>query len=267
MLFALTIVGILVLYVGWMILQDVRQKRPGIDVAWREMARKLHGTYDPADYTIRFPVMGRSAVIRLYYADHEGPSGVCIEVDMRGCSPGALVIVPETVGNRISRIFGERDVLIGDENFDRDFWVTANPSDLARRVFSPEKRQRLMDLVWKASRHLGPRIELQRQKFRLRVYSHLIRPDSILYLAEAVVELVAAIIGAEGSVEVLWTEVTTRSGGQCQICGYVMKKNLVTCDRCRTSHHEECWNYAGGCSMYGCGSTTHSPEPEERCES
>ena len=38
----------------------------------------------------------------------------------------------------------------------------------------------------------------------------------------------------------------------CQICGYPMTEDLVTCSTCDTPHHKECWEYIGGCSTYGC---------------
>lgn len=41
-------------------------------------------------------------------------------------------------------------------------------------------------------------------------------------------------------------------GGECQVCGGVMEQGVVTCARCRTPHHEECWVYNGACSTYGC---------------
>ena len=27
---------------------------------------------------------------------------------------------------------------------------------------------------------------------------------------------------------------------------------VVTCERCETLHHKECWDYAGGCALFGC---------------
>lgn len=40
---------------------------------------------------------------------------------------------------------------------------------------------------------------------------------------------------------------------RCQVCGESIEHELVVCRRCQSPHHRECWEYAGGCSIYGCG--------------
>jgi hypothetical protein len=40
--------------------------------------------------------------------------------------------------------------------------------------------------------------------------------------------------------------------GICQVCGEGMTSRVVTCARCRTPHHAECWAYVGLCSTFGC---------------
>ena len=38
----------------------------------------------------------------------------------------------------------------------------------------------------------------------------------------------------------------------CQVCGEALKGGLVACPACATLCHESCWDYARGCSTYGC---------------
>lgn len=45
------------------------------------------------------------------------------------------------------------------------------------------------------------------------------------------------------------------AGGRCPVCGSSMVARIVYCRKCRTPHHEECWNYAGQCSVFGCRET------------
>lgn len=40
--------------------------------------------------------------------------------------------------------------------------------------------------------------------------------------------------------------------GHCQVCGESLTRNVVSCDRCATLHHQECWDYIRGCSTYAC---------------
>jgi hypothetical protein len=41
---------------------------------------------------------------------------------------------------------------------------------------------------------------------------------------------------------------------RCGVCGEGLHSRKVTCAKCQTPHHRECWEYGGGCSVYGCGS-------------
>ena len=49
--------------------------------------------------------------------------------------------------------------------------------------------------------------------------------------------------------------------GVCRVCGSSLDGRLVTCARCRTPHHEQCWRYAGLCSTFGCGSPDATSSP------
>jgi hypothetical protein len=47
---------------------------------------------------------------------------------------------------------------------------------------------------------------------------------------------------------------TTRASGRCLVCGDGLAMPLQTCPDCVTPHHRHCWNYNGGCAVYGCAS-------------
>ncbi len=49
----------------------------------------------------------------------------------------------------------------------------------------------------------------------------------------------------------------------CQVCGYGMTDDVITCTLCDTPHHQECWDYVGGCSTYGCEGRPELSENEE----
>lgn len=52
-----------------------------------------------------------------------------------------------------------------------------------------------------------------------------------------------------------------REESTCRICGEVLSAlPRVRCRRCRTPHHEECWEYVGGCSVFACGSRETTPD-------
>src|SRR5438067_10780575 len=38
----------------------------------------------------------------------------------------------------------------------------------------------------------------------------------------------------------------------CRVCGTELAGELVSCERCQTPHHQDCWEYWGRCATYGC---------------
>lgn len=38
----------------------------------------------------------------------------------------------------------------------------------------------------------------------------------------------------------------------CGVCGSQLGPPLELCPRCESPHHQDCWEYNGGCSVYGC---------------
>lgn len=47
-------------------------------------------------------------------------------------------------------------------------------------------------------------------------------------------------------------------GARCGVCGEEASQRRVACAKCATPHHAECWEYQGGCSVFGCGSTSRN---------
>jgi len=45
-----------------------------------------------------------------------------------------------------------------------------------------------------------------------------------------------------------------REAGICPVCGHAVAGEGRRCLACRAAHHEDCWEYFGGCSIYGCKS-------------
>ena len=41
-------------------------------------------------------------------------------------------------------------------------------------------------------------------------------------------------------------------GSRCLVCESSLELDAVACPACATLHHQDCWNYVGGCSTYGC---------------
>ena len=49
---------------------------------------------------------------------------------------------------------------------------------------------------------------------------------------------------------------TSMERTNCRVCGEAFGEiPIVACRLCGTIHHEDCWDYTGQCSIYGCGAT------------
>ncbi|MBI4441621.1 hypothetical protein HY639_05615, partial [Candidatus Woesearchaeota archaeon] len=50
---------------------------------------------------------------------------------------------------------------------------------------------------------------------------------------------------------------------KCNVCGQGIEDRIVHCCACDTIHHQECFDYTGNCSVYGCGSTEYHINGQE----
>jgi hypothetical protein len=157
-------------------------------------------------------------------------------------------------------MFGSQDIQIGDPAFDRHFIIMANPESLAHRLFSEERRARLISAVRRIGRGWAPFIDLTREALYVGVVAELHSDRQIHELLESTGEFVEAILEAGHATGILWIDEPRAEVGQCQVCGSPMTDGIVLCARCKTPHHEECWRYAGECSTYACQETAYLKE-------
>ena len=55
--------------------------------------------------------------------------------------------------------------------------------------------------------------------------------------------------------------------GRCPVCGKQCVDSLAYCFSCKTTHHETCFRYNGGCAIYGCSSVAYTlDKPAEKEE-
>jgi hypothetical protein len=80
------------------------------------------------------------------------------------------------------------------------------------------------------------------------------------YWLSCVFRIVDLIPGVElaGRVEVTGVTNQISAATLCQVCGSTLAKGgVVRCALCSTPHHEDCWQYTGKCSTFGCRSLRH----------
>lgn len=183
--------------------------------------------------------------------------------------------VPEGWGHRLE-IFPQRrpddgvvsspnDVRLGDSEFDARYTVKSNDERFAREFLDGAARQEIEDL----RRLLGnDRILVSINSSRL-----MVRKESVI----GTVEDLSAFADLAGrlhdridlfwqrasGIEILDEAVGAAEGAPaiCQICGSDIQADArVTCRRCGTPHHRDCWEFNGQCSTYACGEKRFAPK-------
>jgi hypothetical protein len=227
-------------------------ERRAFAVRGERLAHRLGGTFDPGSFSrgpaVHFSAHGRPAVLR-WLAEESGSSTV-VTVDLRGHSPGILQIHPVGREAPADPLRWAPAFRAGQRDFDSRYLVRSRPETLARHVFSPERRARVVAAV--ARLYGRPRIDLSRDQLRLTVPAALEVEAELMLLARSANDFAEFILESEPTADILWLDGPLPKGGHCPVCGSDLASQVVYCRRCRTPHHEECWSYVGGCSTYAC---------------
>jgi hypothetical protein len=81
--------------------------------------------------------------------------------------------------------------------------------------------------------------------------------QSVAFIQSALELYDQCMLAKASGIEFLHTdEAQTLDQVECKVCGEAIGSDLVYCRRCKTPHHQECWQYVGICSVYGCRETT-----------
>ncbi len=156
---------------------------------------------------------------------------------------------------------GTRPVRVGDAEFDRAFLVRANDPEMARDFLTAPVRWAIGGLT-----RLGPPggmlVSINPERMLVQVDRNLgTSPD---WLSECVREALAIHDGLQAGVTSRMGEgvaiveagpASAEDAGlpTCKVCGEAIDgQPRVVCATCKTPHHRDCWEFIGGCSIFGC---------------
>jgi len=167
-----------------------------------------------------------------------------------------LEVYPEGIMARMGKFFGMQDVQIGSAWFDQRFVITGNREEDLRRLLNADVQtaiERLRSLWGNNSIYVsfnGDRILIKKLRFAKT-------SAELNQFAELGIRLFDAAAGSfDAGIEFLADQAEDASDDAvCQICGEHLQisEESVSCKRCKTPHHRDCWEYYGACSTYGCG--------------
>jgi len=155
---------------------------------------------------------------------------------------------------------GTRLVRIGDPEFDRGYVVQANDPDMAREFLAPSVRRAIGNLH-RLAPPAGVLVSINPERLLVQVDRNLgLYPEALagmvgesLAIHDGLRQGVAARMGQGiDIVDVGPSEVLDAGPPVCKVCGDPILQSRVLCASCRTPHHQDCWEFIGACSIYGC---------------
>lgn len=224
--------------------------------SFRDAAVKLRGKVQVSDTMepigLQFSIEHRPALIE-YEGGLGDPQATRVKVAMQRRSPGVFRILSSQVAREQMKFVGAKDIRIGHSGFDAHWFVTARPESLAHRIFSEERREQVIESVRRLSRFGIPSVEITRDTLVVRVDRRLERSVELDALAQTAKDFVGYLMRLGPEEGIAWMAADgTADPGLCPVCAATLEEGVVLCDKCRTPHHEECWQYVGQCSTYAC---------------
>jgi hypothetical protein len=139
----------------------LHQRRRNFVVACDRVAAELGGRRIAGDLfsppEIRFSLDGSPARIRFPGRGSSNSPRTRVEVDLK--ARGWFKIAPQSFSDGLFKLFGARDLEVGDPDFDARYMVEASSDALIRSLFRPGRRA--VEAVRRLERHPGPRVELR----------------------------------------------------------------------------------------------------------
>jgi hypothetical protein len=147
-------------------------------------------------------------------------------------------------------------VASGDDAFDRRTRILASEPEAARALLDEPTRRSLDDLRdLLANGHIHLSASATRILFRKRgVIRELPELSLFTRLCDSVYERLLRAWERENGIEIIAETVLQDAETKCQVCSHpIAAESRVRCRRCRTPHHDDCWEFNGGCATFACG--------------
>ncbi len=231
----------------------------GINNAYAKLAARFSGKLARGGWfrkpSVRFIWHGTQVEVTARGAS--GGGGSYTEVTLRWPDSALSVeVYPAGVWSRVTRLLGNGSMRIGTVAFDEHYVINTNSQEGAARLLSTGVQwhiDRLSRLFNTGDFYLSlvdGVLEIRKKQF-IRTHAEL---DSFVRLCLELYEQ-ALLTRSEGIAFV--ASDLPEEPPKCQVCGEEVLSEMVTCRRCLTPHHKECWHYYGSCTTYGCGETRY----------
>lgn len=150
----------------------------------------------------------------------------------------------------------DREIESGYPEFDAGFLTTSRRMDLAKKFLTAEVLAYANRFIWPFKQ--GFRLRLQGGRLTIETREDIQSARDYEGFIRFCIELFdQSQSSRESGVAFMQSDrAQIVADAKCPVCSEILV-TMVVCKRCRTPHHEDCWNYYGGCSVYGCRETVY----------
>jgi hypothetical protein len=178
-----------------------------------------------------------------------------IRARFRFTPSGVLHVASEGVRGP-SLLTGAPRIHLEDPQFDHEYRTHGFPEWWVKQALAPELRSGFRRISQVLSNGAGMKgLSLDTGPIGLSVtgYANLFgdHPRILSFLRESIAVFRHVRAQAAEGVQIVSAEDRALQG-DCPVCGQRLSEPLARCDRCSTPHHQDCWKYFGGCSIYAC---------------
>lgn len=227
----------------------------GWNRAIQTVAKRYGGSCIPAGWfshpSVRFHYGSTQALLNTYNA---GRGGQFTQIQIQWPDPDfRLEVFPNLGGIRYKPFRGMYAIEIGAKEFDVLYSVRTDNETEARAFLTDGVRwqiDRLFHLLGSGDVYLA----IHRGRLMIKKPSYIRRTADLEEFTQLSLELYdqAMLTRMVGIAFVQDDNVQVIKEAVCQICGDDITTDMVFCRRCKTPHHQECWQYYGSCAVYGC---------------
>jgi hypothetical protein len=158
----------------------------------------------------------------------------------------------------VARRFSSRDKEIDSAlpEFNAAFSITSRRPDFAKRFLTSDVLGYANRFIWPYKEGFRLKLQSGRLIIETREGVHTAR-DYEGFIRFCIEVFDQSLSSRESGVSFTKSnEAQIVADAKCPVCSEVLV-TMVVCKRCRTPHHEDCWTYYGGCSVYGCRETAY----------
>jgi hypothetical protein len=223
----------------------------------RRLAQQRNGAFISGGWFGQRRVRFRHRSARVLLRPYAGGGADHAQIEIDWPDPRfRLEIAPRRNGPPAGASRGLQEIETGSERFDRKYVVHGDEAEDVRAFLSNGVQwqiERLHYLLGAADL----RVMADRGRLNVRKEGPLRSFDELQDFTDLSLDLYdQAMLTRAVGIEFLDEDSAQLvSQAICQVCGEDIGDDMVVCRRCKTPHHLDCWQYSGGCSVYGCRGT------------